>query len=368
MLSVPHTRSPRVLLIDDDRVSHEVVAAHLAREGYELSFAEDGTSGLDLAQTSHPDTILLDVMMPGVDGFEVCRRLRASPTLAHIPVILLTALDDRRYVAEGIGAGADEFVSKPVVGSELRARVRSMLRIKRQHDELRRLLQLREDLVQMAVHDIRSPLNVILTFAELLVQDGALTTSQSNDLAELVHGAERVDQLVNELLMLAKLEEGELRLRTTRLDLASLLRQTVEVHRRTSQRRRLTLALDAPASAELSGDVSLLSRVLDNLMTNAAKFSPPGGKVEITLRADDGVVVRFADQGPGIPPEHRDKIFDKFGIVELRQQNVPQCGLGLAFCKLAVEAHGGSIEIADNAPRGAVFTLRLPAGSPPEQP
>jgi two-component system, sensor histidine kinase and response regulator len=162
---------------------------------------------------------------------------------------------------------------------------------------------------------------------------------------------------------LAKLEEGKLSLQLAAIDLNELLRGLLESQRGTLQRRRLALEVTvAEEPIMVCADGNLLYRVIDNLLCNATKFSPRNGRISVELTTQgDEVALRIADEGPGVPAEHRQKVFDKFGIVELKRQHLPQFGLGLAFCKMAVEAHGGAIEISDNTPRGAVFSVTLPA-------
>src|SRR5512144_383903 len=160
-----------VLIIDDEHIARAGLEALLAGEGYRLEFATNGQEGLAMAAELVPDVILLDIMMPDMDGYEVCRRLRDTPKLRAIPIIIISALSDKESLVRGLDAGGDEFLSKPVTGLELRARVRSMLRIRRQHKELQYLLQMREQLANMVVHDMRTPLQVIMSYADLLLTE-----------------------------------------------------------------------------------------------------------------------------------------------------------------------------------------------------
>jgi len=231
-----------------------------------------------------PDVILLDVMMPELDGFEVCQRIKADERWQHIPVILVTALDTQADLVRGLDAGADDFLAKPVNGSELRARVRSMLRIKKQQDELKTLLRLREDLAHMVVHDMRSPLTSILLYSYMLRK--RLTSPDVLKLVEGIDGsARRLDSFVNDLLTVAKMEHGGLLLVRSAADVNQLARDVAEHHGAIAESKGSRLVVDLPEeSRQISLDANLFQRVLDNLLSNALKFSPPEGTV--TLRVE----------------------------------------------------------------------------------
>lgn len=357
---------PIILIVDDMPPVLEALASLLETENCQIVLASDGPSALARVVEHAPDIILLDVMMPGMDGYEVARRLRADARWRHIPIIFVTALDSTADLVHGLEAGADEFLSKPVNGLELRARVRSMLRLKRQYDELAANLRLREDLANMIAHDMRTPLTLILSNTESLSHETALPPTLQASLEAVGKQAQRLNAFLTDMLLLAKMEAGQLRLDYAVLDVNQLVREAAQNYLGFIQARGRKLVLElaeTPCPARL--DAKLLARVLDNLLSNALKFSPPGGA--ITMRVAGGpageaasrVQVQVIDQGPGIPPEHRTEIFNKFSIVELKQRSLPQIGLGLAFCKLVVEAHGGQIGVEENQPQGAIFKVEL---------
>ncbi|MCA9969369.1 MAG: response regulator [Anaerolineales bacterium] len=357
--------TPTILIVDDDAAARQTTEMLLLREGYTLAFAESGQAALSrLARPAPdaglPDVILLDVMMPGMDGLAVCRRLKENDAWQHIPVILVTALDAKEDLAAGLAAGADDFVHKPVSGLELRARVRSMLRIKQRHDALQAAMQLRQDLSHMIMHDIRAPLATMSVYCDLLQH------SVSPDEAELVHvitnQIDRLSGFVNDMLMLAKMEHGSLVLLREPVKINELIRSVIETHQPFALQRGIEFNLDLPAGApQRPLDASLWQRMLDNLVANALKFSPPGATVRLCaeLRGAEGLRLRVIDEGPGIPAEFRETIFDKYRIVAAGRRDVQQVGLGLAFCRMVVEAHHGRIFVTPNEPRGAIFTIEL---------
>jgi two-component system, sensor histidine kinase and response regulator len=356
----------RVLVVDDEKSARDTAAALLAADGYELRFAGSGAAALGMLREELPDAIVSDMMMPGMDGLELCVAIKREESWRHVPVIMVTALQTKDHLAQALAAGADDFVSKPVSGVELRARVRSMLRIKRQHDELRDLMRVREDLGHMIVHDMRNPLSVILATADLLASRPSVGADWKKSLDRIQGQAERLNGFLNDMLLLAKLEQGKLVVNRAPTTLREFVAPIEASFRVVAEARGLTFIVIAPASEQVVDiDSHLVSRVVDNLLSNAFKFSPRGADVVLRIEppATAGGVLRLsvADQGSGIPEDERPRLFQKFSTVA-GPMKASQLGLGLAFCKLAVEAHGGRITIADNEPRGAVFVVELAGG------
>ena len=360
--------NPQILIVDDEPSARKTIEMLLLREGYSMQFAGNGPEALSKLEHLPPDVILLDVMMPGMDGFEVCRVIKQSSEWQHIPIILVTALDSKRDLARGLDAGADDFLQKPFNSLELRARVRSMLRIKRRHDELEAALRLREDLSNMIVHDIRSPLSSILIYCDLL--ENFVSDVTGHDYLDTVREeTNRLSAFLTDMLMMAKMEDGKLVLVPSEVDINALVQSALEGYRSMARLKGLELVLDTPNETQLIElDKNLWRRVLDNLLSNAIKFSPTNGRIHVQVsyprnnKAESGepqLRIHVIDEGPGIPPEHHQTIFDKFKIVASGRRDIAQVGLGLAFCKMVVEAHKGRIYVASNQPGGSIFTVEM---------
>ena len=358
---------PQILIVDDESYARQTIEMLLLKESYELFFAEDAHEALAQLDDEVPDVILSDVMMPNMDGFELCQRIKRNPKWNHVPIILVTALDSKQDLARGLEAGADDFLHKPINGLELRARVRSMLRIKQRHDELQAALQMRQDLANMIVHDIRSPLSTILIYCDLLEPelDGNVQT------LDTIRGEDnRLSSFLTDMLMMAKMEHGRLMLSQSPVDINELAMAVKNSYEPMARLKDINFHLDLPdESNKLSLDANLWRRVLDNLVSNAVKFSPTGGNITLKVRYDDAgpsrngnvphLNLQVIDEGPGIAAEHYETIFDKFKIVATGRRDVKQVGLGLAFCKMVVEAHNGRISVSANKPRGSIFTVEL---------
>ncbi|HEY9801941.1 MAG TPA: hybrid sensor histidine kinase/response regulator [Leptolyngbyaceae cyanobacterium] len=349
---------PSILVIDDEPDNFDVVETLLDGENYQLHYAPSGQQAIARLNTFQPDVILLDVMMPNLDGMEVCRRIKADPQWQAVPIIMVTALTAKEDLARCIAAGADDFISKPVNSVELRARVHSMLRIKQQYDNLQTLLQLQEDMVNMIVHDLRNPLASIVLSTEILKIANLQPTQQQQKIDQIAIATQQLQTLIDSLLIMAKLESGKMVLNYTEIDLCAICISAVADFKEIAAQKHLTLISELPEPGGIVKiDVAVFRRVLDNLLSNAIKFSP--ANAQVTLKAEyieTGAKVQVMDLGTGIAQELKQTIFEKYEVGNVVSE-VSQLGLGLAFCKMAIEAHNGTITVEDNFPQGAIFTV-----------
>lgn len=359
------TLRSKILIVDDELSIRMQLESMLKHEDYDIKLVANGKELLDKIGEIAPDLIILDVMMPEMDGFEVCRRVKSNPQFQHIPIILITSLNGKKVLSEGLDAGADDFLQKPVGEIELRARVRSMLRIKRQYDALEATLKMREELSNMIVHDMSSPITSILLHATLMsekIHDAELLRQ-----LELIRmAADRLDSFVNDMLMMAKMEQSKLRLHPSLVDVNQLVLNAEQHFKIIAQSKNIQLKIELPTPPlEMSLDSNLFYRVIANLLANALQYSPPDTTVILRLQKryviDQKPHLRMLviDEGPGIPEEYRQRIFEKFEVVDLKRKGISQIGLGLTFCKMAVDAHGGAIFVQPNRPSGSVFVVEV---------
>jgi two-component system sensor histidine kinase/response regulator len=353
-----------ILIVDDEQMARDIIEGFLYREGYNLAFATNGQEVLTYLERAVPDVILMDVMMPEMDGFEACLHLKSDKRWRHIPVILVTALGSTDDIVRGFEAGADDFLQKPVNDQELRARVRSMLRIKKQYDELQATMNMREDLVRMIMHDMRTPLTTIIGFSELLLLKKILVPEAVDTVNKIRAQAHELNTFVDDMLIVAKMESGRLGLNRILVDVKELVRSVEENHRIIAQSKSIQLQVKLPKETKnLLLDTYLFHRVLDNLISNALKFSPEESAVTLQVEYPEvsppQLRIQVFDEGPGVPEPDRELIFDKFEVLSLKRQGVAQVGLGLAFCKMVVEAHDGRIFVEANKPEGAVFVIEI---------
>ncbi len=361
-----------VLVVDDDPRNCRLLESYLKLEGVEVRTAEDGPAALRLAREKTPDVVLLDVMMPGMSGYEVCRILKNEPATRLTQVMLVTALAGTVHQVEGLDTGADDYVAKPVRREEFLARVRALLRARRLLVELEGAraelaarneeLELKKTLAQTLVHDLKNPLSVVVGNLDLLEWQADQRTS---DLVRRCRGgASRMLRMILDLLDVEALEDGHLTPRQERVDAASLVRRSLDESSAAARQKHVTLAAEVErGDCAVNGDSALIRRVVDNLVSNAMEHSPAGSTVTVGVRVrEEGIEISVMDRGPGVPQDQREHVFDKYARLGLRQVGVhANRGLGLTFCRLAVEAHGGSIWIEDAPGGGALFRTVLPA-------
>lgn len=351
-----------ILVVDDDPNNFDVIETFLNEPEYQLYYAASGPEAIASLDSYNPDLILLDVMMPGIDGIEVCRQIKAMSKWQALPIIMVTALDSKSDLARCLNAGADDFISKPVNSLELRARVKAMLRLKHQYDELQGLLKMREDMVKMLIHDLRNPLSNIFLCLELLKNPKLPGEKRDQKLAGIYLSSLELQGYIDELLQISLIESGKIRLNRTEVEVSDLIQMSLGKFPDIAARKNQSLITKLPESPsrKVSVDVPLFQRVLDNLISNAIKFSPSQSQILIKgdLLNSGGVKIQVIDSGKGVPDELQQKIFEKYEIGTV-MPDIAQIGLGLAFCKMVVDAHGGEIGVRNNQPTGAIFEITL---------
>ena len=365
--------SGHILVVDDEKKNRIFLKDVLEVKGYHVSEAEDGKQAFHRVMNDPPDVILLDVMMPGMDGFEVCRRLKKDPKTASIPILMVTALSERSDRIKGIEAGANEFLSKPIDHHEVVLRVHNAVYAKHLFDQLQEdykrlkdLESLRDNLTHMIIHDLRQPITVISGYFQLLqLHAGDRTTEKQRDVFEQVSRAVNVlIEMVESLLDVTRLEAGKMPLNLSHCDLNELVEEAVQALGPLKDNHNVHIkSSDDPVSAFCDKD--LIRRVIANLVGNAVKYTPESTEVRITVETNElQPRIAVSDTGAGIPKEYHDKIFDKFGQAKSRQEGKKySTGLGLTFCKLAVEAHGGEIGVESESGKGSNFWFVLPSVS-----
>ncbi|MBI5548891.1 MAG: hybrid sensor histidine kinase/response regulator [Deltaproteobacteria bacterium] len=366
-----------VLVAEDDAVMRSMLSDILVRAGFAVLIARDGGEALEVAARQPLDLVVLDVMMPVHDGFEVCGRLKeaARREARMLPILLLTALDTRDARLQGLGMGADDYVTKPFGIEELVLRVHGLISNKRSFDELarryhevERIGEMQRKLAAFLVHDFKNPLSALEANLELLqrLASGKLEPRTQGFLNDAAACSRRLFNLVNTLLDVYRMEEQGLKLQRRPLLVEESLRSCAAQFESLARLKglRLEVALETPGLS-CEADPALLQRVLGNLVTNAVRYTPRGKRVVLSAAFDErSGAVRLAveDEASRISPEHRELIFEKFGRVETADA-LPGHGLGLTFCRLVLKAHGGQIWVEDGA-EGNRFAFTLPVSRP----
>jgi two-component system, sensor histidine kinase and response regulator len=368
-----------ILVVDDNLQNRLLAEARLLVAGYRVLQADSGAQALEIFATQQCDLVLLDVRMPAMDGFETLDRLRRLPRGADVAVVFLTALDDVATHERALKAGVDDYLTKPLRATELLIRVRSLIRLSQameslranhrlvssQRDELIRARDLRKQLSTYIVHDLKSPLSMVMAASDLMRRRPG--EDNSGTLQIVQRAAQNMLRMVHNLLDIARSEDVRLVARPRSFDLRELIDELVQSVRGTKGEWHSGIAFETRYMLDDSwvcADAALLRRVLENLLDNALRYSPTDACIRIEVsRGEHDLTLVVRDEGPGIAPEQRERIFEMY--VQLDDVNPMRVGhgLGLVFCRLAIEAQGGRIwaESGDDG-HGAAFHVRLPIG------
>jgi len=360
----------KILIVDDDPKELELLTGYLKVWEYEIITALDGKTALEIANDQKIDLVLLDAVMPDIDGFEVCKRLKANEKTKFLPVLIITSLI-KEYRLLAINLGADEFLSKPIDKVELNVRVNSLLKTKSLHDQLEenyekleKLVKLKDDLSNTITHDINNLLGVIKNFLDLLSAKKETLTKSINEGLTIAMGVSNdLAYLISDFMDIQKMEESKLTLHLERTSVSDLIRDAVKKMEPIAGNAKVQLIKrDISQQFYAMIDKRLISRVLINLIINGIRSTPPGGSVEVELTsAEDALNVLVRDTGVGVLPEHQEIIFEKFVKIDNNAVSPGKGkGLGLAFCKLAVETHGGKIWVeSEGRNKGSAFIFTL---------
>lgn len=356
-------RNQRILLVDDSADSLRLLQVTLKLKGYNVIIADSGAEALVKIAESPPDLVLLDVVMPDMDGYEVTRQIKHNSNLPFIPILLVTG-SEKSSVVKGLDAGADEFIRKPVDKKELLARVRALLRLKHSMDEQLFLIQRREDFVTRLTHDLRTPLIAADQFLKLLQRGvfGNTLSAMRESLEQMAQSNQTLLSMVDTLLEVYQYEAGGKTLDFFVVDLWELCQQVVQELMPLANVKHLTLKAVLTKGTEASlvrvkGDRLELRRLLTNLVGNAIRFSD-AGSVEVRLNSTvQGVTIEVEDTGIGMNPEEQLLLFDRFRQGKHQRRGN---GLGLYLSRQIVEAHQGNISVSSTVGKGSIFTVYLP--------
>ncbi|MEH2095968.1 hybrid sensor histidine kinase/response regulator [Nostoc sp. 'Peltigera membranacea cyanobiont' 213] len=355
-------KKDKILVVDDIFDNLLVLEAVLEDEDYEISLVEDSKIALAMVEESPPDIILLDVMMPELDGYEFTRRIRQNQALPFIPILLLTAHYESSVV-EGLDAGADDFIRKPFDPDELHARVRSLLRLKHSIDERDQMANLRADFVSRFTHDLRIPLVASNRVLKLLLEGRFCEVSpQLQEIIDTMIGSNQdLLEMVNTLLEVYRHEAGCKTLKISPCNIQELVSEVFQELTPLAEEKGLTANIDrGETTITIMADRVELRRVLTNIIGNAIKFTDKG-YVDIHCHLTPAnVTIDIQDTGPGISKQDQAILFERFRQGKHQRSG---SGLGLYLSRCIIEAHQGTIDVTSEPGQGSRFTIRLPVAS-----
>ena len=369
-----------ILVVDDDASLRRTMHQILVSDGYGVIDAADGVEAAALCEAAVPSLIVVDAQMPRMDGFALCRSLRRRPASAHVPILMMTGLNDRESITAAYDAGATDFIAKPFDWLIFSHRIRYMLRTAEMVEAVRQSegrLRVAKDAAEAAdraktdflanmSHELRTPLSAIIGFAAVM-RDGlhGKLDPRYAECAQIINDSGlHLLAMIDDILAMAQTARGELPYVEETVRVADIVALSLDIVRPMAQQGGVTCHIEiAPGVETMHGDPGKLRRVLINLLTNAVKFTEPGGSVWLRARreADGTMALSVADTGIGIPPDKMELVMQPFGQVDSspsrRHQGV---GLGLPLAKRLVELHGGTMAIASTPGKGTIVTVRFP--------
>lgn len=353
-----------ILIVDDTPANISVLVDALAGAGRQLLVAEDGEDALEQTTRTQPDLILLDVMMPGIDGFETCRRLKARTATRAIPVIFMTALHDTAEKVKAFGVGAVDYITKPIQHEEALARINTHLSLRRLRRELEKELAQNERFMRIAAHDLRNPLSLILMSGELAKRKGV--SGEAVEYLDSIHDSARQMRRIIDTFLNVRRPEADSR--SGRTDLNLIVAAVVGQNEPAAERKGITVDLElATPFPPAACDPGHAYQAVTNYLSNAIKFLPAGGRVEVRTSATDTQVrCAVSDNGPGVPEAERAKLFTDYARLSVRPTaGEESTGLGLSIVKQLIESEGGRVGADFPATGGAVFWFELPVAPGP---
>ena len=374
MSPTPHAATPfaapvetgpaRILVVDDQPANIQIVGTVLGGLGHEIIPAADGATALKRVALRPPDLILLDLLMPGMGGCEVCLQLKTNPDWRDIPVIFLSAADDKDLIVRALDAGGVDYITKPFNQAELISRVRTQLALKSARDRLKQLAEDKDELLGVLAHDLKNYLGGMhLTAGLLCRQVAGLPDERLTQLAEnLLRTSTQSLAFVKEFLANAAADHG-FDLKPSAINLVAAARAVAAQFEEAARQKNIKIQTDFPATAVVAvADGSALKQVLDNLVSNALKFSPPGKNTFVSVRAANRQAeCAVRDEGPGFSAADKARMFRRYGRLSARPTGgEPSTGLGLSIVRKLVQGMGGELSCESAAGQGATFVVRLP--------
>ena len=362
----------KLLVVDDVQTNVLLLKALLSKDGYGILVANNGQEALEVIRNENPDLILLDVMMPGMDGFEVAERLKSEEYRCEIPIIFLTALDDTQSIVNGFKLGAGDFISKPFRKEELMVRIKHQLSlvaarriIEEKNEELRKTIAGRDKMYSVIAHDLRSPMasmKMLLNTIMMSVEKDKIDPDIFDMLEMSNKTSEEVFSLLDNLLKWTKSQLGKLTVISQKLDISGLADGVVEVMNSVAEVKHIKLIRTDHESFFVYVDIEMIKSVLRNLISNAVKFSNPDSDIKVGIKAEDGkVIVSVTDSGKGIKKEDQHKLLkDSTHFTTYGTNSEEGSGLGLLLCRDFARKNGGELWFESEENLGSVFSFSLP--------
>lgn len=370
-----NTFVPKVIVIDDNDQNLEIARTYLNSLKYIVSIASSGRKALSMIESDKPDLIILDIMMPVMDGFEFCSIIKSKKTTKDIPIIFLTALSETRDIVKAFNYGAVDYITKPFTREEFILRVKNHINIitqtriiKEQNQKLNFLNQEKDGLLQITIHDLKNPLQTVLGYSDLIIRK--LSKSDEYDLLKFLNPLRQSTlqaiNIIQDLLEVNRLEEGNYILDISKIDFRDVLMRAVDSFTQKASEKQISIIYnETDEECFVEADGVKLERVFDNLISNALKFSPSYTKITINCKIIQAtnrpaVIAEIIDEGPGFKDEDIPMMFKKFAKLSAKPTGEESTtGLGLSIVKKLTEAMSGKISFETIQGKGTKFTVEF---------
>ncbi len=356
-----------VLIVDDVSQNLHIAEAILGKDGYRIVKAENGLEALELVSARKVDLVLLDIMMPEVDGFSVAKKLKEKDDTANIPIIFLTARNDTESITKGFELGAVDYITKPFRGEELRMRVKTHLRLRHTQRELREANAAKDKFFSIIAHDLRSPFTALVGMAQYLAGGiDKLDPATAKELLEGMHkSSKNAFNLLENLLEWSRVQTGRMPMHPKKVDLHEILEENLALFQVNIENKELTVENELHEKEEVWADENAVQTIFRNLLSNAIKFTPKGGVISVYgRRMKNRVAIMVKDTGTGMDSETMEKIFriDRRSTSQGTEKEKGS-GLGLILCKEFVERNHGELSVESEPGKGTLFSFTLPINS-----
>ncbi len=365
-------KQAKILVVDDERYNINVLNDLLKHE-YKVMVAKSGEQALKAAQAGQPDLILLDIIMPDMDGYEVCRRLKSMPELRHIPIIFITAMTHAEDETRGLEMGAADYIAKPFNNAVVQARVHMQMALiqakrtlEKQNEELLQAVVIREDMGRLMQHDLKGPLTPIIGLSQILLETRDLPDFEQDALTRIRDSGYRMLNMINVSMDMLKMEQGSYELQAQPLHLARVIKHVLSELKTSLAAKRVTAKLVVPDHASLGeavdvvqGEELLIHSMLSNLIKNALEASSADHVIDLRVEHLNGqVCVRVSNSGD-VPEAIRDTFFEKY-VTSGKEQGT---GLGTYSARLIAQTHGGTIELDSSLPGQTTILVCFPVAT-----
>ncbi len=370
-ISFEGLENSKLLIVDDIIDNIRIIASLLKSKGILVTPATSGEQALGLSVAKKPDLILLDVQMPEMDGFEVCKKLKENPLTKNIPVIFLTARTETEDIMKGFNLGAIDYITKPINSDEVMARIKTHLELKKSKDiineqniNLSELNATKDKFFSIIAHDLKNPISNFRDLTKVLVENfGSLSDSDKVEYLTMMNkSSERLFSLLENLLEWSRSQRGLIQFSPIQLDLNYIIDNIISLMTPLAQKKEISLVKNINSNINIVADVNMLNTVIRNIVSNSIKFTETNGNITVGAKNFDNYIEVFIeDSGIGISPENISKLFHiDSNISTLGTSNEKGTGIGLILCKEFIEKHNGKIWVESEVGKGTKFTFVIP--------